>query len=470
MEIILVDLTGPIAPTPLALLIALGPALVLGIGAGIVGASLRAAGFRPSHSHLVGGLVGGLIGLPLLGVGLSAILTPSHDALLVATGFAVVAAAAYLAAHTAHQLEESGIAVSGPAVWTVTAVVLALGEFGATRNYNPWVVGGVAAGVIALALASGAAVTKLRKQSSSGPRAWSRNLFSALALAIALATAPWVLPWILADDDWPPVGEGPTNFLVVDWGIVGGTTSPESLSLLTAQGIEYPWIQADEKHPSRDLLTLDDGRGVMGQLYERGYATAAILRDPKRRFPGMAGEIDLAPGLAGFTASYAKHTAMGQLLLASGGKPMKWLGLTDDLRTPKDLTSVALQWLLWWRTTRTPAPFFLLIDYADGNRPAEAASLDEELTRLVERISDFGIEDQTLILVTGVRNFADAPGSVQLTLRMPQNEAPRGWTIDRNVVAADVAEALWRSSLQTLEAPAIVAGLPRDWATKTENP
>jgi hypothetical protein len=272
------------------------------------------------------------------------------------------------------------------------------------------------------------------------------GLFFALAVAGAAVPAwPWWLPWLLYDQNLPPVGTWPPNLLVV---ALQAPASPSdgtaiaALEVLGAEAVIYADLAPEPEVGS--LLTLPDGSLLAAHLYAAGYATAAIAGVPEGlRGLGIA-EIDAGPGDRRLLEESAAWMGGSLLLSGSGSGLLAFLGNDRSLWGAEQLGAEAARWILDWRTTRAPAPFFLLVDFRTSEPDVDA--LDGGLRRVLDRLWELQLGSATLLVLAVESRGSDASSPLLRALIVP----PLTWSRakERNVAAQVWGRALSQALLE----------------------
>jgi len=406
---------------------------------------MRARGIRSSHADLVGGMLGPLLVVATVGpVLLRSEGIWSRLASALGAGL-LLALVSWAGARLVRRLERDQPA---PALTVWTGISLSL----AGLAWNLYGDGPGAAWPAQASIPIGAAVASvgLLRRAGARPRA-PRTHFGAPLLGLALvATAapfwPSWLPWLQVDQNIPDVGSWPPNFLFVALGASGAPqeTLPRSTSAvlvtLRPDAVTYPNLTPEPEVAS--LLTLPDGSLFGSQLYAAGYATAAIGAVPEEvRELGVA-EVDDQPGGRRLLEESAAWMAGAPLLLGSG--LLGLLGHDRPLRSAEQLGDEAARWLLGWRTTRAPAPFFLFVDLRAPE--ADATAIDLGLRTILDSLQQLQLDAVTLlVLAVETSDSAASPPSLRV-LVVPPSSWPHPPRLE---VAATVwGRALCQSLLQ----------------------
>jgi hypothetical protein len=130
------------------------------------------------------------------------------------------------------------------------------------------------------------------------------------------------------------------------------------------------------------------------------------------------------------------------LLLGSG--LLGLLGHDRPLRSAEQLGDEAARWLLGWRTTRAPAPFFLFVDLRAPE--ADATAIDLGLRTILDSLQQLQLDAVTLlVLAVETSDSAASPPSLRV-LVVPPSSWPHPPRLE---VAATVwGRALCQSLLQ----------------------
>jgi hypothetical protein len=424
---------------------------------------MRASGIRSTHAGLVGGALGPLLVVAAVGPALPRI-EGGWSRLGGALGAGLLLAlVSWAGVQVVKRLERDRPA---PALTVWTGISLALA--GLACSLYGGRTGGTRLALASIPIGAAVAALGLVGRTRERPRA-PRTQFGAplLALAIVATAAPfwpsW-LPWLRVDQNLPEVGYWPPNFLFVALG--APETSQEALpgstsavfQVLRAEAVSYLNLTPEPKVAS--LLTLPDGRLVGAQLYAAGYATAAIGAVPDGlRELGIA-EVDDRPGGRRLLEEPAAWMAGAPLLVGSG--LLGLLGHDRPIRSAEQLGDEAARWLLGWRTTRAPAPFFLFVDFrAPG---ADATAIDVGLRRILDPLQQLLLDSVTL-LVLAVETPASAASRPALGVLVV---LPSSWEHEpRLEVAATVwgralCQSLLEIALSNGKAPLHLPGLSQE--------
>ena len=389
-------------PPGLALLLAAGNVLLVATPCALIGLGLRRA--RLSHSSLVLGVVG-----PMLYAAVAVPLVVRGGARALATAALLAAGVGTLTlvgARLADRAERAGIAASGPFVWGATALLL-VGSAQLASGATP-PPGAVWSLLFAAALVVAGTVLAhevIKRRGGSG-RLRFGPLLALLATATVLsATLPLWLPWLLVDDDPRDLGRSPANLLIV---ALPAAESQPTLDMVALQGTERSGIALDA------LLTRRDGGWIAASLARAGYATAAIVRDPRLARARGAVDLDARPGGLALLEGPASWAVAAPLLLGPAA-PALWLaGQDTHLRGPETIGAEARRWLLDWRARRAAAPFFLFVDL--HGKPV--GDVDAALATILDRLDMLGAAQTTLVAVA-----ATGTGG-RLVVRAPEMELP----------------------------------------------
>jgi hypothetical protein len=420
-----------------SLLVVAAEVLAVAVGAGLLGWVLHVCGSRPSHSLMVGALIGPLLATSIAGIAWSRAMCGGPPSALEVSGLmaalSLAAAAALTAARIGERLERSGAPVSGPLVWLAAALPLACAErvfqSDPDQKLALAALGGVS--LAAIALIAGALEWTLKR--GSRPRMAHGRVFSLLMVgAIAAAAAPWALPWVLFDPDMPPVGDGPPNVLVVALDPSGPASAVSAeLALLSSAGVTYEALDPQGLPGVRSVLTTPDGSRVVSELVADGYAAGAMLAADSA-IPELEGaQLDTTPGPAGVLAGFLGWTAGAGLLRGPGEPLLRVLEFDAVHRSPDQISAAATRWLVSWRARRAPAPFFLFVDFRVGKH-SRADAAERGLAVLLNQLAQLEVLDRTTVLA--VREVS--PGSsaalpaptLRVVLRPPldRSDLPRG--------------------------------------------
>jgi len=173
-ELAIVFLGGHSPAPPLSLLVIAAEVFAVAVGAGLLGWLLRARGAQPSHSLMVGALIGPLLAAAIVGIACSRVISGGSATALGVAGLmaalSLAAAAALTAARIGDRLERSGAPVSGPLVWLATALPLACAERVFQSNGDQKLVLAALGGVSLAAIALIAGALEWSFKRSSRPR------------------------------------------------------------------------------------------------------------------------------------------------------------------------------------------------------------------------------------------------------------------------------------------------------------
>lgn len=433
-------------PTSLTIGLAATDALLIAALAGIVGVVTWQAGLRPSHSGLVGAVLGieifAAVAAPLVA---GATTTSAVEALLAA---AACGALGFGAARVADRTERAGVPASGPLVWGAAGLLVA----GASRLAYDGVSAGRLAGLgfAAGVIAAGVALAhELGRRRGSGSRMRFGRLLALLGLAIiGLALAPAALPWLLFERDLTPLAPGPPNILLA---VLPGTASAqESVQWQSLGGRRYP---LSEPGSPRDpgFPRLPDGSPLASRLFAAGYATALICREPCVG-PGLEGvEVDDRPGAAAQLEGEASWLAAAALWRTWGRQLLDVFDLDGALRSPAQIGTATRRWLERWRTSRSLVPFFLRVDFrGDGADPDE---VDRALGEILDTLPLLDAGASTLIALAAPGSERNASAAVQLQPPLFWRTPVGGRSPVRRLSAGELATALDRAAHSSPEHP-----------------
>jgi hypothetical protein len=259
---------------------------------------------------------------------------------------------------------------------------------------------------------------------------------------------------------WPP------NFLFVALeapGALQGTiqgTVPVSLEVLRADAVIYPSLFPEPEAGS--LLSLPDGTLLGERLHGMGFATAAVGVVPARlRDLGIA-DPDDRPGGRRLLEESAAWMAGTPLLLGPASALLGLLGHGGPFRTAEQVGNEAARWLLSWRTTRAPAPFFLFVDLRTAD--AEAEALDRAVQHILARVHDLGLDLVTiLVLAVETRASGEAAPSLRALVVPPPTWLRATQTdVEPQVWGRALSQSLLEIALSNGESPVRLVGLPED--------
>ncbi len=299
-------------------------------------------------------------------------------------------AAGALAARTFGRLEDAGSPVSGPIVFALVAALLALGETAAVGGAGARFLLPAALLLVGVAvLATVAARWSARRGAVPWP--WGRTLALLLAGRGARPGRCQGPCHGFSSRGGPPARIGPPSVLLVDLGALEGDQGRGQLarSLARAGRRRARRGRRPLRRPPRIRRAEPCGRdpGPAGRAARpaRGRRTGVRhgrIRPRRRARRGAAApHLDATPGPGGLLAAVAARTAAGPLVLALPARSRAALGLARDERTPAQLTGDVLDWLRWWRATRSVSPVFLVVDYGTV-ASAGPEPLDPALRRL----------------------------------------------------------------------------------------
>jgi hypothetical protein len=334
---------------------------------------------------------------------------------------------------------------SAALTWTGASLLLA----GLARTLHA---GAAGAGWVALlsmpigAALAGAGLLGVSPRRPRPPQASFNRLLLALMFAVAAGPFwPWLLPWLLVDRNLPEVGPWPPNLLFVALevgdeplnGVLGPHPVP-TLELIAARGVSYARLAPEPAVQS--LLALPDGSYLALQLQAAGYATGAVLSvpDPSLTSVMVTEQTDDRPGGLQLLEESAGWMAGSPLLLGPASPLLSVVGQDRALRSPEQVVADAARWILSWRATRAPAPFFLMVDLRAPGAGAEA--VDAGLQTLLARLDELQL-DQVTILIVAVEGRASVASDPSLRgLVAP----PFTWS---GVTRQEVAPAVWGREL-----------------------
>jgi hypothetical protein len=387
---------GKVVPPLLALALLASCTASVALAGGIAGAVLRRLDLeqRPSHSTFVGAVVG-----PLLAVALGALswlLPGGARALWLVYSLETGILAGLLTALVASRAERAGRPASALATWAGAALLLAEIARMAHTGGEPWRWSALPTLLLGTGLGT-AGLLGLTPRGSRGPRTTFGSALAILLMgAVAGAFAPRLIPWLLLDRNLPETGPWPPNFVLVTLEAVdedppAGALLP-TLRLFGTRAFEYE----TEEPVARALLATPEGSLLAPRLEATGYATAAILTMEGALTVG-ASHVEQEPGGRRRLREDAAWMAGAPLLIELGAPLLTLLGEDRILRSPEQVGAAAARWLLRWRVTRAPAPFFLVVDFrAPG---AQADAIDAGLATILDRLDDMALSEDTLLAV-----------------------------------------------------------------------
>ena len=418
-QILCVAKSGVVLPPAFALLLLGATAASVVLFAAPAGLALQLLGRRPSHSGFVGAMVG-----PLLVAAATAPLwkrcSEGGQALWLAGVLGAGLVAGIFAARLASWAERTGRPASAGLVWAgasvlLTAIVWWPDEGEASRK--AW--GAFAAIVAGAAIVGAGFLRRARPGTRSPGTRFGRMLLLAVPGAAACALSPWFAPWILLDSSLPPTGLWPPNFLVVllqvsretdDQRSEGVATHP-ARELLSSGALTY---ELDPDSGVGSLVMLPDATLLAPRLHAAGYVTAAILSAAGSLEVG-ADHVDDRPG-GRRVLEEVSWLAGAPLLLGPGSELLPLVGQDRNLRRPEELGATAARWLVHWRATRAPAPFFLVVDFRDEGSHAD--SVDAGFVAVLGRLEELGMGDSSLIVV-GLEDARPERGRTRVFVDLP---------------------------------------------------
>jgi hypothetical protein len=403
VELAFVFLGGHSPPPTLSMLVIAAEVLAVAVGAGLLGWVLLACAKPPSHSYMVGALVGPLLATSIAGIACSRAIGGDAPSALEVSGLmaalSLAVAAALTAARIGDRLERSGATVSGPLVWLAAALPLACAERVFQTNTDHDLAIAALGGVLVAAIASIAGALEWTLKRSSRPRMAHSRVFTLLiAGAIAAAFAPRALPWVLVDRDMPPVTDCPSNILVVALDSVDPASAVNAeLASLTWPAVTYDALDPQDLPGVRSVLTTPDGSRVVSELVADGYAAGAMLAADSV-IPELEGaQLDTTPGPGGLLAGPLRWTAGAGLLTGPGDPLLRVMAFDAAHRSPDQIAIAATRWLFSWRVRRAPSPFFLFVDLRVGRR-GRADTAERGLGVLMNQLDQLGVLDRTTVL------------------------------------------------------------------------
>lgn len=360
----------------------------------------RLSSWRPSHSALVGGVLG-----PLLAARSLPLLLPPAPA--VAAGVAALAAAlgcGLAAARAGGRLEAAGVPISGPPLWL--AVSLLLVGASSLRRGGPLspspaaflVLGGL---VLLLALLAAFLAVFGARREALVPWPFGRLVLALALLAGGVALAPRALPWLLMEPPRSALRPTSPNLLLVDLGAfspdaapaLGGDASSANLTLLAAQGSFYRRFLPGPEPAGGAWLRLADGLPVARALEARGYRVRS-LGPPGSRPPGF----DTEPS-ADLDAALAATLGGGLLARLGGGVA------PDPDGSAAARAAEARRRIAFTRALEPDRPLFLAVDFSDA--PRDVGRMDGALGTLLDLLADLDLDDHARIAVVWREEAAD---------------------------------------------------------------
>ncbi|MCH2171084.1 hypothetical protein MK489_09905 [Myxococcota bacterium] len=426
----------------------------------MTGAILRAFRRRPSHSEMVGAIVGTLCAAaslrPMwlwLEIGS---LPPALDLVQFGVALAVSVSIGFAAAQLGQLCERKGAASSGALLWSIVALLLAsAGHLVGARSSS------VGETLAILACGSGAAsvvcvmafLSSRRRGLGSRTRS-GRLLLAVGGIAVAVHFSPVVLPWILLDPEMTLNAEGPPNVLVIAMsrggrdrlhGPGGLIHEAPTLGVTAWSGVTYPSLEIDE-HSSNALssaLTLSDGSALPRLLKQRGYVTDQIAGSTNAFSPidSLPFRESLSP--ARWLADRGRWLSTAPLLGGVVGPFLDSWGLLPAGREMSDVNREAMEWLVDWRTGSAPAPFLLFVDFRSPRADGNLGEADLALAQLLDHVEKLDGAGRNFVLLllegpTGQHSNVIAIARPPSDWRLPGPET-RGAA---NVEAQDLADAL----------------------------
>lgn len=386
--------TGLVLPPTLALLLLGATAASVVLVAAPVGFVLRLLGRRLSHSGFVGGMLGPLL-VATITAPLSGSASRSGQAACLAGALGTGLVAGFLAARLASRAEQTGRPASAGLVWTGASLLFTASAWwmyeGQASRWRAFLVVSAAASMLGVGF-----LRRARSDARSPRTRFGVMLLVAVPATAVGVVAPWFAPWVLIDSSLAPTVPWPPSLAVVllgsDVRAGGDAATNPVLELLSAEALAYE-IGPDPEVAS--LLTLPDATLLAPRLSAGGYATAAILPAGSGLAVG-ADDVDDRPAGRRMLEDVG-WWAGAPLLLGPGSALLSLAGQDRSLRSPEEVAAAAARWLVQWRATRAPDPFFLVVDFrAEG---ARSDSLVAGVGLLLDRIGELGMFESSLTVV-----------------------------------------------------------------------
>jgi hypothetical protein len=422
------------------------------------------------------GLVGAMLG-PLGVVATAPLVLPRIDGFWVALGAAVgsvslLAFASLGGAALASRLA-AGRNPSAALTWAGASLMLAgiAWTLGRGPVGSPWIAPATIPAGFVLATAG------LRGHSAwrvAAPRAHFGGLLAMLALAAsALPFWPWLLPWILAEQELPPVAPWPPNLVVVAVNAAAGADAAALeagvpvLGMLRADALSYASVSPEPE--VRSLLSLPGGETLGARLHQSGFATAAMAIVPGTLEGLGVDELDDRPGGRRFLRESAAWMAGTPLLLGPASGLLGVLAHDGPHRSAEQVGDEAARWILRWRISRAPTPFFLVVDLR--TRTPELRSLERGLDAVLDRLEGLRLAPLTILVVAvETRVSAASPPSLRALVVLPPTwSGPRRGEIEPPVWGRALSRSLLEIALGDGGRPVRLVGL-RDELSPPDRP
>ncbi len=449
IEVGLLQLRGAALPPRLSLTLVLLPALAVTMLSGAIGLLWPRLAPRPGRSEMVGAVLAPLLLTPALAPVWHTLRSGAWvaAALLLLLALVLASLAGVSGARLGRRLEAAGQPLPGWPLWIAAAAALGLAETAADQvGPEAWA---LAFGGIALAPALGLVWLEADRQRLLGPpRGWPFGIGVLAAAALALALLPPAAPWLWNERvRLPTVTRDAASLLVLRLPPAPSEDAAvwaDPWALLGSEGITYERVLGTGTHDLDALLRLPDGRALASVLYERGYAVAAVVRDPALGLPEGFREADTGLGPLGLLLRHARASTGAGVVLGLGPELRAQLGLGDVLRRPAAVVRAAEAWFVDWRQRRASAPFLVFVDFAARDLPADPAEVDDAIGHLRERLATLGALGPSWAVA--LRPLPSGPlwRGVQAVVLAPREQgflAP-GTRVSRTLEASELSEAL----------------------------